>query len=353
MLATLLGSVIHGVLEVILRVLQSRGCPSVADPRAVEALREMGGFSRIIEDTIAAEVASFESNPRAADRMSVIQEQLRRAIPEIRQRVQGTLSRIRLQPGGDRSSSEAAQPAAGRIGRGTHTEVELRVEALRVMGRADLLTIEDDGCVITDYKTGVPDDRHADQVRFYALLWERDAERNPDRLPVKNLVVAYAAHDVTLVAPTNAELEALAADIAARISDVEERLRLRPSPAYPAPSVCRYCSVRQLCDDYWTGSRAITDTTESVTPFVDCEATVTRRNGPRSWILSLGADSQPVLLRTPTDTPGFFSGDAIRLLGVALGRDEDTSSVVLTMTQYSEVFALDSPATPGVIAMSA
>jgi hypothetical protein len=100
--------------------------------------------------------------------------------------------------------------------------------------------------------------------------------------------------------------------------------------------------VRHLCEDYW---KSLVPNAKSATPsravdFVDCEGVVVTQNGPRSWILSLTSPSTELLLRTPTESPGFKRGDRIRLLDLALVRDDDSSGATLTMTQASEVYVL-------------
>ena len=352
-LAGLIGNTTHRALEVILGTLQARGCVSVSDPSAVEALRDIGGFSRLLEDTVAAELEPLQGNPRVADQLASIRERLLREVPAIREHLQATVSRTRLQPPSDDQPITDTQPSRGPLARGSHPEVKLRAEGLRLIGRADLITLDDDGCAITDYKTGAPSEHHADQLRLYALLWSRDNEINPGGLPVRRLVVAYTTHDETLDGPSAGELETLAGALSERIAKAERDLSCPPAPAYPAPEVCRNCSVRHLCDDYWMAARAAPapEVSSQAAVFVDCEAVIATRNGPRSWLLSLAGHQGRALLRTPTEMPGFAAGDSVRLLGLALSANEDSAEMILTMTQFSEVFVLREQAQqPGILA---
>jgi hypothetical protein len=352
-LAGLIGNATHRALEVILGTLQARGCVSVSDPSAVEALRDIGGFSRLLEDTVAAELETLQGNPRAADLLASIRERLLREVPAIRERLQATVSRTRLQSPSDDEPITGTQPSRGPLARGSHPEVKLRAEGLRLVGRADLITLDDDGCAITDYKTGAPSEHHADQLRLYSLLWSRDNEINPGGLPVRRLVVAYATHDETLDGPSAGELETLAGALSERIAKAECDLSRPPAAAYPAPEVCRNCSVRHLCDDYWLAARAAPapEVFSEAAVLVDCEAVIATRNGPRSWLLSLGEQPERALLRTATETPGFAAGDSVRILGLALSANEDSAEMILTMTQFSEVFVLRGRAQqPGILA---
>ncbi len=344
-LPALTGSVIHRCLELLLTALQARNCGSIADPSAVEAIRELGGYSRLIESVIAEEAEILHRNPRAVDSVAAIGDQLATEVPRIRERVQMAISRAQLTSGGDGSDASADGAEGSGAVLGSFTEVELRADELRLLGRADLISTDKAGCTITDYKTGEPSDHHAEQVRLYALLWSRDGGANPGQIPARRLVVSYATHDVVLDAPSDADLETLASHIAARISATEKALTLRPPSAKPDPDTCRFCDVKHLCDDYWVSvaPTIVADSAAISGCFVDVEAEVSRQNGPRSWVLGLDGEPRSALLRMLTETPGFAVGDYVRLLGVIAGSFEEDGSqhLILTMTQFSEMFLVD------------
>lgn len=340
-LPALVGDIVHGSLDVILRALHERGCASISDPSAVEVIKDLGGYSALIERLITGQVERLEANPRMAPRVASLRTTLRSRVPEIRRRVQATIARAPLIPPSLAAPSTASIPTAIRapLGRGTHPEVPLQAPELRLVGRADLITIADDSCAIVDYKTGAPDEHHAEQLRMYALLWARDAELNPEGLPVSALTLSYATHDEQVGPLESGELEALAQELVARIGAVEDELRLRPPPARPTEPMCRLCSVRHLCEDYWN-QIAGAGTTAGSRDFVDQQGTIVSRNGPRSWLIEVQPRGARILLRTPTEDPGFKLGDNIRLLDVLFSHDEDSGDVAITITQASEIFQL-------------
>jgi len=344
-LAALNGSVVHRCLELLLTAFHDRGCSSVADPAAVEAIRGLGGYSKLVESVIAEEIAALKDNPRAVDMGPALTSQMTKGISRIRERVQMAISRARLAPidGGLGMDSKGTDEVG--ITCGSHTEVELRDDELRLIGRADLITVGETGCTITDYKTGEPSEDHSDQLRLYGLLWSRDGQVNPGRIPIESLVVSYATHDHSIDVPSAPDLAGLASEITSRIATTEKQLALRPPPAKPKPEICRFCDVRHLCDDYWMTVRPTFDMEpmEPSTGFVDCEGEIARRNGPASWVLSLEGEPASALLRTTDERAAFSAGDCVRLLGVAAGtvQAEGASQVVLTMTPFSEAFLVD------------
>jgi RecB family exonuclease len=344
-LAALSGSVVHRCLELLLTTFQAHGCKSVNDPSAVAVIRGFGGYSKLVDSVITEELAALEGNPRATDLKTTLELQLVKEVPHMRKRVQLAISRAQLVADPQDSGIRLGTAKRASITPGSHAEVDLRADELRLLGRADLITVSETGCTITDYKTGVPSDHHAEQLRLYGLLWSRDREVNPDQIPIERLVVSYATHDVVIDPPSDAELETLADQIGDRIAATEEQFAHRPPPANPDPEICEFCDVRHLCDDYWMTVRSPLEDEPAVSSggFVDCEGEVARRNGPRSWVLKLEGESNSALLRTPTERPGFAVGDYVRLLGVAAAtvQEEDILQYVLTMTSFSESFQLD------------
>lgn len=344
-LPALVGSAMHHVLETIVGALHVRGCASVNAPETVAVLKELGGYSALLQRAVDRQLDELEKNPRAAPAFDAVAMTLRQRIPEMRQHVQAVIARTELNPAP--GSTGGGSPPEGRLplAPGTHPEVELYVPALRFAGRADLLSLESDMCVLTDYKTGSPDPRHLEQLRIYALLWSRDEERNPTGVLAERLVIAYATHDEVHEGPTADELEQLASTITTRVRDAESELSRRPPPAKPAAEMCRLCAVRHLCNDYWPSEAAVANSPAGTPPgsFVDSEVSILRRNGPRSWLVALGPDDTTALLRTPSEAAPFRPGDQMRVLDVVHGEDEESETTILSMTQASEAYVIRQP----------
>lgn len=333
--AALLGDIVHAVLELLVHRIRDAGCSSLADPGVVAVLKELGGYTRLVEDGMERRLDELADNPRMAGRLDPLRTALRVRIPEMRQRVQALVARSALLfgPAGDDDAN--ATPGTW-LATGSYPEVELRAPTLRLAGRVDLLVVDDEGCEITDYKTGAPDDHHGDQLHLYSLIWSRDTEHNPRSLPARRLTLSYPAHDVDITPLDEESLDSLAHATTEAIKVAESALEQRPPPARPQPEVCEFCGVRQLCDDYWMGrSDEIGDEGE----WFDFEGTVVERNGSRSWVL--GASAEPVLLlRTPSETVPFAVGDRLRLLGLRREEDDEVALPVAVLTNASEVFSL-------------
>jgi CRISPR/Cas system-associated exonuclease Cas4 (RecB family) len=340
-LASIAGSVVHDALELLLREFQTRRCASIQNAAAVDVIRDLGGYSRIVETQIDRALKRLEGNPRGEPLLRWLRRNLVSRVPELRQTLQALISRSTLSAVAHVGEDDIAEES-GPLGPGSHAEIGLIASELRFQGRADLLTIDAASCVVTDYKTGTPDPKHADQVRTYAVLWDQDHRRNPANLPVSRLVIAYPDHDEVLDGPSPSELREIAENLATRVADTERLVTTKPPPARPSAAVCEFCGVRQMCEDYWDTPEACEPVVgEQTRPvFADREGVIVGRNGPKSWVLAERRTEATTLLRTLTNDAPFTTGDRVRILHAVRTPAEDTSGFILSLTQASEVFVL-------------
>ena len=199
------------------------------------------------------------------------------------------------------------------------------------MGRIDLLAVHPDHVDIIDFKTGEHSQRHTRQLQLYGLLWGLDEEANPNRLPVRSLTLAYVTDRATVMVPD--DWEALRIDLHKEIAAADDLLRQRPPPASPS-AACWHCPVRQMCDEYWQSALVNRDPGATIT---DAEVTILSRNGPSSWLGTLGVGGTDVLLRTNHDRD-FRPGRDVRILDLLASEGEDFDGLILTLTHSSEVF---------------
>lgn len=346
--AALAGSVVHLALEVIAKHLTRAGVSSLGDPVATQVLRELGGYTRVVEGCVKRVLERFADNPRAQPLMEHAERTLRGQVPTLRARVQAMLIRLRLstqlKPGPAVLEKTASMPARSPLTNGTYPEVELRAKSIGWKGKADLLVLEDDACEITDFKAGAADEAHKFQVRVYAVLWSLDNDLNPSGRLVDRLVLAYENQDIEVAAPGAEEINDLGRELLAHRQASETALAARPPAARPSFETCRYCSVRQLCDAYWAGAtQAVSDDGR----FGDVELKITSRHGPTSW--------DAVVVRTrdfPAKTPALLrlqlpeelrSGSRLRVLDGALARDPEdaTAPVIVTLGLFSEAYRVE------------
>ena len=200
-LAALAGMVMHRTIARIIRALADSGVDSVQDPRSVSVLKSLGGYSKVIAESVADVSKSLTGNPRFELVRSSSLARLNNRLPAIREQVQLQLSRLKwkLQPPPIDLTDDFDTDAVARdrppLEQGTHFEVELRHPGIKWRGFADLIELRDDLCTIEDFKSGEPSDDHLLQLQIYALLWCHDEELNPAKTAVDKLVICYPNGD--------------------------------------------------------------------------------------------------------------------------------------------------------------
>ena len=359
-LAPLTGQIIHAALETITNALNRAGCISVTDEHFVRVMRELGGYTKIVKETIKNICNNLQENPRFTDKSNYISTKLHTSVPALREQLQILTGKLRLQGGfgtsvasGSKSNRGGARSA---LSNGTYSEIELRVDQLRWRGFVDALALSDASCELVDYKTGALKPEHEEQVRLYSLLWARDAQLNPTGRIADSLTLAYSTTDVAVEPPTSSQLAALEQEFISRTKIALGLAQQTPPSAVPNINNCGYCPVRQLCDDYWTpqvqqtlAQEIMRESLAASEYLIDLQVDNLEQQAPLSWSAVvllcrvLPARSQ-VLIRLSESTPLlqniFSKGTRIRILD-ALLIDQPEADVTITsvhLTKMSEAF---------------
>lgn len=350
--AALLGIVIHHALEVIVRALAARGCTDTNSNDAVDVLRGLGGLSAVLRQAIDLKVTELGRNPRIdADARENLRQALIDHLGDATNHVQLFLSSGRL-PAWAASDEGVKDEGGGPRGRGSsrrrrtalvvgiHPEVDVVAEDLRLWGQIDLVTVEDSGVTITDFKSGKDDPSHDDQLRLYALLWDLDRESNPERVAVTKLVVSYPSRERAVPAPDASSLRGLEASTRARVEAADVAVSGNNALANPGPETCEFCPVRHLCPEFW---QDVAPSPLGVAPgdWFDLEATVVRQNGVKSWVVESAQGRVRMLVRTPSPSNRLPIGRRVRILGVRKVEDPDREELVMAaLGSSSETYVL-------------
>ena len=248
-LAALSGMVMHRAIARIIRALADSGIGSFEDPRSVAILKSLGGYSKVIAESVADVFQSLAGNPRFELVRSSSLSRLNNRLPAIREQVQLQLSRLKwkLQPPPvDLTEDLDTDAVAGDrlpLEQGTHFEVELRHPGIKWRGFADLIELRDDLCTIEDFKSGEPSDDHLLQLQIYALLWCHDEELNPAKTAVDKLVICYPNGD-RIVPYDKKERRQVAQELQARTKAVRKAVSGPESQANLDAERCPQCDVR-------------------------------------------------------------------------------------------------------------
>lgn len=349
-LNSLSGLVVHSALELLTRELVHEGCLSARDSSTTEVLRRLGGFTKVIQDTIERIVARLKENPRAIPMIESANRALMSQVPELRTRVQTLLGRVRLPTVTNISPFSDQRMSRVPLSNGAYPEIEFRAKLIGWKGKIDLFLLSPDSCEIVDFKTGAQSEEHRFQVQVYALLWSRDQELNPTRRLVEKLTLIYRDQNIQVDAPSIEQLDALERDLINRRDQAQHAVATRPPKAQPSCENCRYCFVRQLCNSYWlpeTQKNLSLARAGEESFFGDIEVTITGRHGPSSWdaVLNVSpnrAVGKQAVIRKAINDSSFRTGQVVRILDahIAWTPEDETQPFVITMGSLSEAYVV-------------
>lgn len=186
------GLAVHRVIEEIIRHAKSMPGNDFRT-RAIAALRDAGGLSRIVVRCIEEVLGKYEGNPRADHLRSSVgrnHEVLSQVCVSVQKAIQ-KLADIQLPESVPAETSLSSQESVRHpLSHGLHTEVSLRGPE-DWFGKVDLLFFSRDGVCIEDFKSGKPKEDDVLQLLIYAWLWWRDAARNPNKTVARRLRLRY------------------------------------------------------------------------------------------------------------------------------------------------------------------
>jgi CRISPR/Cas system-associated exonuclease Cas4 (RecB family) len=352
-LGALSGMVMHRAIARIVGALADSGIGSFEDPRSVAILKSLGGYSKVIAESVTDVFQSFGGNPRFELVRSSSLLRLNNRLPAIREQVQLQLSRLKwkLQPPSVDLAvdldSEAVANCRLPLEQGTHFEIELRHPGIKWRGFADLIELRDDFCTIEDFKSGEPSDDHLLQLQIYALLWCHDEELNPARTAIDRLVICYPSGD-RIVPYNKKDGGKLAQELRARTDAVRKAVSGPGSQANLDADRCPKCDVRHLCSAYWTVNRraSIGGASAERVQLDDVQLTLRSRKGQNTWSAECQLSNHvqigsTVLLRwAPKDCAvldQLLPGSEVRLSGALISYSEDARLQIVTCSTTTDL----------------
>ncbi len=121
--------------------------------------------------------------------------------------------------------------------------------------------------------------------------------------------------------------------------EADRHLSEVPPRAIPTLASCTFCSVKQLCPEFWSQG-ALPDDRRPVR-FVDATMRIKERLGERTWSVVLqhlvpGPSAPVAVLRNVPSGAAYRAGDDVTVLGGLLRADDTEAAIGLTAT--SEIF---------------
>jgi hypothetical protein len=352
--AAVSGIVVHEAAELVMKKFAQAGVNSLMHPAAMTALRDLGGFTKILDKALVEFFTGQSHNPRFEQFREDLLRSLRLKLPQMRATLQALLvshvwpaatpsfeSAGKLKDHPNPSLSTQRSP----LWDGTFVEVDLQDPAAKWRGRIDVLDIGQDGCVITDLKSGGATDDHHEQLVVYAMLWNEDSDRNPSRLPIHRLQVVYASGAVTVTVPSDERMQHFRKDLIDSSELVRSFLNSATVPANPSRENCLHCPVKLICQPYWESLAA----NASNGQLSNNQIILIESRGERAWLAKITASSvlevdQEVIVRNYEGGKPFWGemkpGLSVRLTDGVLSAFEESDTPVINLSMMSEAVFL-------------
>jgi hypothetical protein len=278
------------------------------------------------------------------DRLQALVATLTQRIGVLRLDVQAALGISWEGSWSTRLIADQGEPRRQPLGYGRHSEVWLAPESIPVVGRADLIRLDEQECEIVDYKTGEPDASHSEQLLEYSLLWARDRVVNPSGRLATQLGIVYGAGLHRVPAPSLATLADIERALKKRCEEARNAVSNLPPRAFVATDNCRYCDVKHLCAAYWTPSSQSELKAEQQPPVRSLQAVAQSPRGETLWNVAVELDPYlpygQAALAAVRRRYGWARGTRVRLMDVRVDRDEDDGSVVIGALASSEFYVV-------------
>jgi hypothetical protein len=323
-------------------------------PEAMNVLRKLGGFTKVLENALVEFFARENDNPRFEQFREDLIRTLRLKLPQMRATLQALLVSHVWTPLSSESESlrivtiksgpvKPTQRAS--LGSGTFVEIDLQDAFAKWRGRVDILDVDESGCAITDLKSGIASDEHKEQLIVYAMLWNEDLDRNPAHLPIKSLQIVYGNGTIAVEVPDAAQMHIFRKDLIDSSESVRSALNASAVSANPSKENCRHCPVKLLCQPYWESLPSVS----SDDHLSNNQVTLIEARGDRAWLATVTASAaievdQKIIVRNYEGGKAFWNdlrpGLSIRLTDGVLSSPEETDVPVFNLSMMSEALFL-------------
>lgn len=256
--AQFLGIVVHALIEEFAKfVSQSTVDPHASAREQISAL--FAKFSpldrareciRVKSSEIAVENPRYSSTVASSISVDAVLNRFRKILLSLPLDHMATISLRMSSPRSRRHDEDGisgARPSGFQQRNGF--EVWIQSERIGLRGRADAIL----GGRIYEFKTGQASDRHLRQLQYYAFLHEEQFGDRPKALILVNDGTSsseFVSYDVE-------QAKSLANEATASIKKIRNSDKVSDYEAIVSSSLCRYCPVRQFCDEYWSSGTTV------------------------------------------------------------------------------------------------
>jgi hypothetical protein len=323
-MSAIVGQAVHTAIEIVLRAARSSSDGSYSS-RMMSAVRASGGLSALLDQGLSVVLDDYADNPRMEALIAGFRAGRLVLPPTVRTSLQSLLRKIadetEIASEPRESGVSTRENEAAALPYGIFTELGLSATDHDWFGKIDVLRNGPNSVEIEDIKTGNPKEADHEQLYVYSWLWWRDRTRNPSARLSTRLGIRYVDSSIDLATLDESDLREFEATLLDRTAKAISDVSGGPGEARPEATICRYCSVRHLCDTYW--ANVTSDASTAMSGFGDAEARLTGVLSQKTWQIEVltGFELEhgsPAFLRGALPVEPFHVGAILRVLGAKL-----------------------------------
>lgn len=245
---TIMGSAVHQSLEIIIDKMKEESI-DFGSKNYIRLIKELGGLRNILKGEIEQllDQSQYSENPRYLRVRKNLSLKIKKNLLETYFRQLRTLLAKLNLPVKSETNKQISKKSSRELP-SVMTERYVQSEAMKWKGIIDLVINDGNGVKLIDFKTGKEKDSHKDQLELYQVIWMDDDHVN--ELPVKELSIKYPKVEKCYEPLEISEAESLKA----KYKDITEELKennLSEFSASPSEENCKYCDVKQICNEFW------------------------------------------------------------------------------------------------------
>ena len=167
--SAIVGRVIHRAIEILLIEFHRKNCETFKNEQAIYLMKELGGFTGIIDQSAQDIFNDFADNPRAIDNLDYVKKIVQEKKGSMREDIKSLLTKALVKHRDRPQIAQKSEQKSTALSNGFHTEVFLESKELKWVGVADLIVLSSNECEIRDIKSGLASDNYTSLLTTITL----------------------------------------------------------------------------------------------------------------------------------------------------------------------------------------
>jgi len=250
-LQSLIGTSIHKTIERLIYIMKESECNKINDQNWQKVKSKIITIKELFKNIVQDQISKCLVNPRNKRSKEDYEIFIDDNIQNIMFKVKSMVSKINL-TNSRINQNKKTNDLDFELLNANLTEFKINSNDLNLFGYIDFLKIKDDVIEIYDFKTGSTKEKDREQLLLYSLIWKYDEIHNPTSRKASKLTLVYENKDTDISPLNDLELKTKAESLKNEITNLKNDIKNSSFIARPTYDNCNFCSVKQLCDNYWS-----------------------------------------------------------------------------------------------------